>query len=94
MEFVGPLAGLAPLAVEVGEAFTDFAVSRPWRFEPLAYTQTRRGLLVPDHGERYPCLARLVNTATGGEILLIPASIVRTPAGLEVLRELLIGAAP
>lgn len=91
VEFVGPLAGVAPLAGDVGEAFTDFAVSRPWRFEPLAFTETRRHLLVPDHGERYPCMARLVDTATGGEILLIPAAVARTAVGLDVLRRLRIG---
>jgi hypothetical protein len=94
VEFAGPLAGLAPLETNVGEAFTDFAVSRPWRFEPLAYTTTQRKLLVPDHGERYPCAARLVDTSTGGEILLIPASLVRTAAAAAVLDRLRIGLLP
>lgn len=90
--FTGPLAGLASLDVDVAEAFTDFAVSRPWRFEPLAFTETHRGLLVPDRGERYPCAARLLDTTSGGGIYLIPASIARTPAGPELLRRLEIGA--
>lgn len=89
--FSGPLAGLDTLDVDVREAFTDFAVSRPWCFEPLAFTETRRGWLVPDRGERYPCAARIVNTRTGGEMLLIPASIARTPAGPAILRRLLAG---
>lgn len=94
VEFSGPLAGLAPLSGDVAEAFTDFAVSRPWRFQPLAFTRTQRHLLVPDHGERYPCMARLVDTDSGGEIVLIPASIAHTPAGPEVLRRLGIGGRP
>jgi hypothetical protein len=94
VEFTGPLAGLAPVDCAVGEAFTDFAVSRPWRFEPLAFTTTRRRILVPDRGERYPCAARLVDTVTGGEIVLVPASIARTPAGPEVLQRLHIQVAP
>jgi hypothetical protein len=90
VEFTGPLAGLPTLAGDVAEAFTDFAVSAPWMFQPLAFTATATKLLVPDEGERYPCVARVVNTATSGEFLLIPASIARTPAGPEVLRRLLI----
>jgi hypothetical protein len=87
-EFAGPLSGLSPLQIDVKEAFTDFAVSRPWIFQPLAYTQTHRKLLVPDLGERYPCAARVINRETGGEFVLIPDSIARTSAGLEVLKGL------
>ncbi|MDD2806858.1 MAG: beta galactosidase jelly roll domain-containing protein, partial [Elusimicrobiales bacterium] len=90
VEFAGPLAGLPPLDVPVREAFTDFAVSRPWRFQPLAYTETRRNLLVPDNGERYPCAARVLNTETGGEFVLIPASAAGTPSGPELLKKLLL----
>jgi hypothetical protein len=86
--FLGPLADLPAQDVPVGEAFTDFAVSRPWRFEPLAFTHTQRHLLVPDGGERYPCAARLVDTRTGGEIWLIGASVAATPAGPAALRAL------
>lgn len=86
--FAGPLADLAPLAVDVHEVFTDFAATRPWVFEPLAYTQTRQRILHPDQGERYPCAARIVNLATGGEIILVPASIAQTGAGLTVLEKL------
>jgi len=86
--FAGPLSALGALDVDVHEAFTDFAVSRPWIFQPLAYTETNRKLLVPDRGERYPCAARVVNRATGGEIVLIPASVARTPAGPAVLKSL------
>ncbi|QQR73478.1 MAG: hypothetical protein IPJ17_18650 [Holophagales bacterium] len=94
VSFTGPLAGLADLDIAVHEAFTDFAVSRPWRFEPLAFTETDRHLLIPDHGERYPCAARLVNTATGGEIVLLPASIAATPAGAALLDRLRLGVTP
>lgn len=91
-ELAGPLAGRPPLDVEVHEAFTDFAVARPWIFQPLAFTQTTRKLLVPDGGERYPCMARLANRRTGGEILLVPASLARAPGGERLLAELGIGA--
>lgn len=86
--FAGPLADLAPLAIDVKEVFTDFAVTAPWVFEPLAYTQTRQHILHPDQGERYPCAARILNTRTGGEFVLIPASITHTGAGLEMLDRL------
>jgi hypothetical protein len=33
-------------------------------------------------------MARIVNTQTGGEFFLIPASISKTSAGLEVLKKL------
>ncbi len=84
--FAGPLTAIQPLDIDVHEAFTDFAVSRPWIFQPLAYTETHRKLLYPDHGERYPCAARVVNRETGGEVVLIPASVARTPAGPAVLK--------
>ena len=45
-------------------------------------------LLYPDHGERYPIAARIVNTKTGGEFVLIPESIAQSPAGLEVLKRI------
>jgi hypothetical protein len=43
---------------------------------------------LPGHGERYPIAARIVNTKTGGEFILIPKSITQSPAGLEVLKRL------
>ncbi len=85
VEFSGPLAGLPALDVDAREAFTDFATSQPWRFQPLAFTTTQRRILVPDLGERYPCAARLVNEVSGGEIVLVPASIARTDAAPRVL---------
>lgn len=87
-EFAGPLAALPPARTAVQEAFTDFAVRKPWLFQPLAYTQTERRLLHPALTERYPCAARLVNTATGGEIILLPASLTRGAAGLALLERL------
>jgi hypothetical protein len=59
-------------------------------FQPLAFTTTDRKILIPNNGERYPCMARIVNTQTGGEFLLIPASITKTSTGLEVLKKLMI----
>jgi hypothetical protein len=88
VEFVGPVEGIAPLQVATREAFTDFAISRPWLFQPLAWTRTHRKLLYPDHGERYPIAARIVNTKTGGEFILIPESVAQSPAGLEVLKRI------
>lgn len=88
VEFTGPLEGIPSLPVATAEAFTDFAISKPWLFQPLAWTRTQRRLLYPDHGERYPTAARLVNTETGGEFILIPAPIAQSPTGLEVLKRL------
>jgi hypothetical protein len=88
VEFSGPLSELSPLDVNITEAFTDFAISKPWLFQPLAFTETHRKLLYPDHGERYPCIARVVNTKTGGEFILIPASITQTAVAHEVLKKL------
>ena len=88
MEFVGPLEGITPLPVATREAFTDFAISKPWLFQPLAWTRAHRKLLYPDHGERYPIAARIVNTQTGGEFILIPESIAQSPAGPEVLKRI------
>lgn len=88
VEFTGPLAGIAALDSEVHEAFTDFAASKPWVFQPLAFTQTRRRILYPDLGERYPCVARIVNMQSGGEFILVAASVAQTGTGLAVLEEL------
>jgi hypothetical protein len=88
IEFAGPLSGMSSLTENVQEAFTDFAISKPLLFQPLAFTTTNRKLLIPDNGERYPCMARIVNTQTGGELFLIPASVTRTSAGLQVLKKL------
>lgn len=89
--FEGPLAERPSLDVEVHEAFTDFAVAKPWIFQPLAFTGTKKGLLIPDEGERYPCMARVVDRRTGGEIVLIPASLTREPDGARLLADLRIG---
>lgn len=88
IDFTGPLSGITSLNENVQEAFTDFAISKPLVFQPLAFTTTQRRLLIPDNGERYPCMARIVNTETGGEFFLIPESVTKTSAGLEVLKEL------
>ena len=93
VEFVGALAGIAPLPDATHAAFTDFAVRQPWLFEPLAWTRTHRALLVPDHGERYPAVARVVNTATGGEFILISETVAKSAAGPTVLARVL-GTAP
>jgi lysophospholipase L1-like esterase len=91
VEFAGPLAGRPALGVEVHEAFTDFGVAKPWIFQPLAFTETKRNLLVPNDGERTPCMARVVNRQTGGEIVLIPASLAQTPGGAQLLAGILSG---
>ncbi len=88
VEFTDLLAGMTSLDVPVHEAFTDFAIAKPLYFQPLAFTTTQRKLLIPDNGERYPCMARIVNRETGGECILIPESITKTSAGLEVLKKL------
>ncbi len=58
-------------AVKVTAAFTDFAVSSPWYFQPLATTHTAFNFLLPAEGENFPCVVRLVNRETHGEIVLI-----------------------
>jgi hypothetical protein len=55
----------------VAAAFTDFAVSSPWYFQPLATTHTAFNFLNPAKGENLPCAVRLVNRETHGEIILI-----------------------
>ncbi len=93
VEFTGVLAGLPDLSTSTHEAFTDFAISKPWMFQPLAYTRTKRKLLIPDHGEKYPVVARIVNTKTRGEFILIPDSVARSSAGPAVVERLLLRAA-
>ena len=56
---------------QVEAAFTDFAVSSPWYFQPLATTHTTFNFLIPAKGENFPCAVRLVNRETHGEIILI-----------------------
>ena len=56
---------------QVVAAFTDFAVSSPWYFQPLATTHTIFNFLIPAKGENFPCAVRLVNRKTHGEIILI-----------------------
>ena len=65
--------------VFICEAFTDYAVFRPWRFVPLAYTCVRAGVLHPLRTERLPCLARLGNEETGARILLAGNSVTGLP---------------
>jgi hypothetical protein len=65
-----------PRSVETPDAhveavFTDFAVSSPWYFQPLATTHTAFNFLIPAKGENFPCAVRLVNRETHGEIILI-----------------------
>jgi len=57
--------------VPVAAVFTDFAVSSPWYFQPLATTHTAFNFLIPAQGENLPCAVRLVNRETKGEIILI-----------------------
>ncbi|WEK34538.1 MAG: hypothetical protein P0Y53_18790 [Candidatus Pseudobacter hemicellulosilyticus] len=69
-------------------AYTDFALFRPWTFEALAYTTTHENLLYPATTERYPCIARIVNTDTQGGYLLIAPAIAQSPLGKQVLQQL------
>ncbi len=77
IEFEGPLSGLGSLHAPVQEAFTDFAIAKPLLFQPMGFTKTNKRLLIPDNGERYPCIARIHNTVTGSDIFLIPASLTK-----------------
>lgn len=84
----GRFAGLTDPTLEVQTAYTDFALFAPWIFEPLAYTTTREHLLYPMEEERYPCVARIVNTDTGGGFIVITPALVNRPAGKELLGKL------
>lgn len=56
---------------EVAAVFTDFAVSSPWYFQTLATTHTEYNYLLPARGEDLPCVVRLTNRDTHGEIVLV-----------------------
>ncbi len=88
VELAGEGGSRPPRPIDTHEVFTDFAVSKPWHFEPLAFTHTSRHLLVPDRGEIYPCAARLRNADGGGEIVLIPSSLVTAGLGATLLERL------
>lgn len=81
----GLLQEIPAADIPVNSAYTDFAVFSPWYFQPLAYTQTGQDLLYPSQKERYPCIARIVNTETGGSFILIPPSISNANIGKKVL---------
>lgn len=80
--------GLTNSSLEVTTSYTDFALFAPWLFEPLAYTTTREHLLYPMEQERYPCVARLVNSETKGGYIIITPAVVNHPIGEKVLRNL------
>lgn len=88
IKFCDQLSDIPSIQTDVQEALTDFAISKPLMFQPLAFTKTNKKLLIPDEGERYPCMARIINTESKGEFIIIPASIVRNNKGLEVLKKL------
>jgi len=64
-------SGVENSTAPVAAAFTDFAVSSPWYFQPLATTRTTFNFLIPTKGENFPCAVRLVNRETHGEIIII-----------------------
>lgn len=82
------LQDLPNSTLPVQHIYTDFALFKPWNFEALAYTTTNEHLLYPTTTERYPCIARIVHTETGGGFLLIAPEIAEAPMGLDVLRKL------
>jgi hypothetical protein len=81
------LGGLEQVNIPVSNAYTDFSVFHPWNFEVLAYTTTNEHLLYPATTERYPCIARIVNTNGGGYLLITPA-VVGQPIGETILKKL------
>lgn len=85
------LAGLPESDLPVETIYTDFALFKPWHFEALAYTSTKEALLYPSKNERYPCVARIVNTESGGGFILIATAIAEQPLGKEILKKLNIG---
>ena len=73
--------------------YTDWAVRRPWRFEPLAFTRRDDALLVGPRAERYPCAALLTNEETGARITVIaPAICSRADLLHQMLGHLVPGA--
>lgn len=77
--------GLADSTLEVATAYTDFALFTPWLFEPIAYTTTNERLLYPMEQERYPCVARIVNSETKGGYIVITPAVVNRPIGEKIL---------
>lgn len=84
-------AGLSDAGVSVQAAYTDFALFEPWLFEAVAYTTTSQGLLYPMEQERYPCIARIVDSRRGGGFLIVAPGVAESALGKEVLGRLGIG---
>jgi hypothetical protein len=55
--------------------YTDWAVRKPWRFHPLAFTERTEPLVTGPRVERYPCAALLVNEETGGRIAVVAPTL-------------------
>ena len=83
----GPLNAPAT-DMPVEDIYTDFALFKPWRFEALAYTQTSTALLYPGTTERYPCVARIIDTQTGGNFIVLAPAIAASPLGKTFLQQL------
>ena len=63
----------AEQAVQV--VYTDWAVRKPWRFHPLAFTERTEPLVTGPRVERYPCAALLVNEETGGRLAVVAPTL-------------------
>lgn len=63
------------LEQEVEIVYTDWAVKRPWRFYPLAFTERRDGLLTGPQPTLYPCAALLENEDTGARIVVVSPTL-------------------
>lgn len=84
-------AGLSDAGVSVQAAYTDFALFEPWLFEAVAYTTTSQRLLYPMEQERYPCIARIVDSRRGGGFLIVAPAVAESTLGKEMLGRLGIG---
>ena len=69
--------------------YTDWAVRKPWRFVPLAFTERDEALLTGPRRERYPCAAVLLNAETGARIAVVAPALCSRPDLLHPMLELI-----
>ncbi len=55
--------------------YTDWAVQKPWKFFPLAFTDRAEPVVTGPRAERYPCAALLANEATGARIVVVAPAL-------------------
>ena len=60
-------------SVEV--VYTDWTVTKPWTFTPLAFTRREDQQTTGPRHERYPCAALLRNEETGARIVVVAPAV-------------------